>query len=97
MPEEINRLVTDAICDVLWTPSPDADENLAREGIPSARIDRVGNIMIDSFEMMRAAIESDRTRDAMGLELNGYAVVTLHRPSNVHRREDLEPLVHQLV
>jgi UDP-N-acetylglucosamine 2-epimerase len=53
--------------------------------------------MIDSFEMMRAAIESDRTRDAMGLELNGYAVVTLHRPSNVHRREDLEPLVHQLV
>ena len=97
MPEEINRLVTDAICDVLWTPSPDADENLRREGVPAARIDRVGNIMIDSFEMMRTAIESDGTRDSMGLAPNGYAVVTLHRPSNVDRRENLEPLVRQLL
>ena len=97
MPEEINRLVTDAICDVLWTPSPDADENLAREGVPAAKIDRVGNIMIDSFEMMRPAIEADATRDSMGLQPGGYAVVTLHRPSNVDRREDLEPLVEQLV
>ncbi len=97
MPEEINRLVTDAICDVLWTPSPDADENLAREGVPASKIDRVGNIMIDSFEMMRHAIEADGTREAMGLVPKGYAVVTLHRPSNVDRREDLEPLVQQLV
>ena len=97
MPEEINRLVTDAICDVLWTPSPDADENLAREGVPAGKIDRVGNIMIDSFEMMREIIEADGTRNAMGLSTNGYAVVTLHRPSNVDRREDLEPLVRQLV
>ncbi|NJD31273.1 MAG: UDP-N-acetyl glucosamine 2-epimerase [Gammaproteobacteria bacterium] len=97
MPEEINRLVTDAICDVLWTPSPDADENLASEGVPASKIDRVGNIMIDSFEMMRSAIEADGTRDSMGLEPGGYAVVTLHRPSNVDRRENLEPLVQQLV
>ena len=97
MPEEINRLATDAICDVLWTPSPDADENLAREGVPAAKIDRVGNIMIDSFEMMRAAIEADGTRDGMGLPPNGYAVVTLHRPSNVDRRESLVPLVEQLL
>ena len=97
MPEEINRLVTDSICDVLWTPSPDADENLAREGIPTDRIDRVGNIMIDSFEMMRATIEADSTRAAMGLGPKTYAVVTLHRPSNVDRREDLVPLVTQLV
>jgi UDP-N-acetylglucosamine 2-epimerase (non-hydrolysing) len=97
MPEEINRLATDAICDVLWTPSPDADENLAREGVPAAKIDRVGNIMIDSFEMMRAAIEADGTRDGMGLQPNGYAVVTLHRPSNVDRRESLGPLVEQLL
>jgi UDP-N-acetylglucosamine 2-epimerase (non-hydrolysing) len=97
MPEEINRLATDAICDVLWTPSPDADENLAREGVPAAKIDRVGNIMIDSFEMMRAAIEADGTRDSMGLQPNGYAVVTLHRPSNVDRRESLVPLVEQLL
>jgi UDP-N-acetylglucosamine 2-epimerase (non-hydrolysing) len=97
MPEEINRLVTDAICDVLWTPSPDADEHLAREGVAADKIDRVGNIMIDSFEMMRSAIEADGTRDSMGLTPDSYAVVTLHRPSNVDRRESLEPLVRQLV
>ena len=97
MPEEINRLATDAICDVLWTPSPDADENLAREGVPAAKIDRVGNIMIDSFEMMRSAIEADGTRAGMGLQEGQYAVVTLHRPSNVDTREALEPLVNQLV
>jgi len=96
MPEEINRLATDAICDVLWTPSPDADENLAREGVPASRIDRVGNIMIDSFEMMRSAIEADGTRASMGLPEQGYGVVTLHRPSNVDTREALEPLVRQL-
>lgn len=97
MPEEINRLVTDAICDVLWTPSPDADENLLREGVPSSRIDRVGNIMIDSFEMKRTAIEADGTREAMGLRAGRYAVVTLHRPSNVDQRGTLEPLVDQLI
>jgi len=97
MPEEINRLVTDAICDVYWTPSPDADEHLAREGVPEAKIDRVGNIMIDSFEMMRGAIEADGTRAGMGLEAGRYAVVTLHRPSNVDTREALKPLVSQLV
>ena len=54
MPEEINRLVTDAICDLLWTPSPDGDEHLAREGVAADKIERVGNIMIDSFELLRA-------------------------------------------
>ncbi len=97
MPEEINRLVTDAICDVYWTPSPDADGHLAREGVPESKIDRVGNIMIDSFEMMRGAIEADGTRAGMGLETGRYAVVTLHRPSNVDTRAALEPLVAQLV
>jgi UDP-N-acetylglucosamine 2-epimerase (non-hydrolysing) len=97
MPEEINRLATDAICDVLWTPSPDADENLAREGVAASKIDRVGNIMIDSFEMMRAAIERDATRESLGLTPSRYAVVTLHRPSNVDSRECLEPLVQQLM
>ena len=97
MPEEINRLVTDSICDVYWTPSPDADEHLAREGVPGSKIDRVGNIMLDSFEMMRAQIEADCTRESMGLVAGNYAVVTLHRPSNVDTREALEPLVQQLV
>ena len=97
MPEEINRLVTDAICDVLWTPSPDADENLIAEGVSADRIDFVGNIMIDSYEMMRESIEADGTRVAMGLSPGNYAVVTLHRPSNVDSREALEPLVRQLL
>ncbi len=96
MPEEINRLVTDAICDVLWTPSPDADENLLREGVSPDKIDRVGNIMIDSFEMMRAAIAADGTREAMKLDRGDYGVVTLHRPSNVDDPQKLEELVRQL-
>src|SRR3981081_1595611 len=57
MPEEINRLVTDAIADLLWTPSPDADANLLAEGVPAQKIACIGNIMIDSFEMLRGKIE----------------------------------------
>lgn len=97
MPEEINRLVTDAIADVLWTPSPDADENLLREGVSATKIDRVGNIMIDSFEMLREQIEGADTRTRLGLEAGGYAVVTLHRPSNVDDPATLSLLVTQLV
>ena len=96
MPEEINRLVTDAICDVLWTPSRDADANLRAEGVPVQRIDFIGNIMIDSFEMMRTAIEADGTRAALGFEPKGFGVVTLHRPSNVDSVEALAPLVREL-
>jgi len=97
MPEEINRLVTDAIADVLWTPSHDADENLLREGVPAERIECIGNIMIDSYEMMRGAIEADTTRADLGLAPQGYGVVTLHRPSNVDTREALTPLVDGLL
>lgn len=97
MPEEINRLVTDAICDVLWTPSPDADENLLQEGVQPQRIDRVGNIMIDSYEMMRSQIEADAGAARYGLEPGNYAVVTLHRPSNVDHRDVLGDLVRQLL
>ncbi len=67
MPEEINRLVTDSIADVLWTPSPDADENLLAEGVNPGRIDRIGNIMIDSYEMMREAIAADESVKRLGL------------------------------
>src|SRR4029079_5323058 len=97
MPQALTRLVTDAIADVLWTPSIDGDENLIKEGVDPARIDRVGNIMIDSYEMMRPQIERDDTPQRMGLERGRYIVVTLHRPSNVDRRETLTPLVEQLV
>lgn len=97
MPEEINRLVTDAISDVLWTPSPDADANLLREGVPDSKIDRVGNIMIDSFEMLREQIEQCTTRERLKLEAGSYAVVTLHRPSNVDDPAILSGLVDQLL
>lgn len=82
MPEEINRLVTDAIADLLWTPSPDADDNLAREG-RAAAVERVGNIMIDTFEMLRDRIEAAASFERFGLARDGYGVVTLHRPANV--------------
>lgn len=83
MPEEINRVVTDSIVDLLWTPSPDADKNLVKEGIAPEKIHRVGNIMIDSLEMMRSRIEADTTRERLDFTENGYALLTLHRPSNV--------------
>lgn len=95
MPEEINRLVTDAIADVLWTPSKDADENLLREGVPAEKIDLIGNIMIDSFEMLRDRIEASSARKDLGLD-GDYALVTLHRPSNVDAAETLEPIVAEL-
>jgi len=96
MPEEINRLVTDAIADVLWTPSADADENLLAEGVSADKIDLIGNIMIDSFEMLRDKIEASSARNELGLEDGRYALVTLHRPSNVDTAEALEPIVNGL-
>ena len=96
MPEEINRLVTDVLADVLWTPSPDADENLAAEGIPPERITRVGNMMLDSFELVRPAIEAAEVPAELGLERGGYGVVTLHRPSNVDDPAQLARLVEAL-
>src|SRR5688500_7245044 len=63
MPEEINRIVTDAISDVLWTPSSDADDNLQREGVTVDRIECVGNIMIDCYELNKPAIEKANTAD----------------------------------
>jgi len=96
MPEEINRLVTDAIADVLWTPSRDADENLIAEGVAPERIDFIGNIMIDSYEMMREAINADDSVQRLGLAGARFGIVTLHRPSNVDSRESLTGLVAAL-
>lgn len=97
MPEEINRLVTDAISDLLWTPSPDADANLRSEGVAQEKIVCIGNIMIDSFEMLRDKIEAADTRRRLKLDGEPYAVVTLHRPSNVDERDKLAELVSTLV
>jgi UDP-N-acetylglucosamine 2-epimerase (non-hydrolysing) len=96
MPEEINRIVTDALADILWAPSPDADENLRREGVPAEKIERVGNIMIDSLEMMRLRIERENAFVQYGLKSGGYGVVTLHRPSNVDDPETLGKLCSAL-
>jgi len=95
MPEEINRLATDAIADVLWTPSPDGDENLLAEGVAAARIANVGNIMMDSFELVRPKIEAAAEAAALGLPA-AYGVVTLHRPSNVDDPAILAALVEAL-
>jgi UDP-N-acetylglucosamine 2-epimerase (non-hydrolysing) len=97
MPEEINRIVTDALADILWTPSPDADENLLREGVSPEKIHRVGNIMIDSLEMMRGSIESKSTYKQFELYPGEYGVVTLHRPSNVDDQDVLNDLCAKLV
>jgi UDP-N-acetylglucosamine 2-epimerase (non-hydrolysing) len=93
MPEEINRLVTDSIADVLWTPSRDGDVNLLAEGVAPERIECIGNIMIDSYEMLKDAIHADTTRASLGLLGKDYGVLTLHRPSNVDSAEALGALV----
>ncbi|MES1925744.1 UDP-N-acetylglucosamine 2-epimerase (non-hydrolyzing) [Salinisphaera sp. T31B1] len=97
MPEEINRLATDAIVDLLWTPSSDADDNLLAEGVARDKIDFVGNIMLDSFELVRERIAGAGTQDKLGLSLSRYGIVTLHRPSNVDDPSTLRSLVEQLV
>ncbi|HVS83642.1 MAG TPA: UDP-N-acetylglucosamine 2-epimerase (non-hydrolyzing) [Pyrinomonadaceae bacterium] len=83
MPEEINRLLTDQIADLLFTPSRDADQNLLAEGIPPERIRLVGNIMIDSLLGNLERAKQSTARADLGLQEKDYAVLTLHRPSNV--------------
>lgn len=97
MPEEVNRVVTDRLANLLWTPSIDGDENLRREGVPEDRIELVGNIMIDSFEMMRKKIESDQTANNLGLKADEFGVVTMHRPSNVDDPGVLGEIIRQIV
>ena len=96
MPEEINRLATDVLADILWTPSPDADQNLNHEGVGPDKIVRVGNIMIDSLEMLRHKIEELAVHKELGLPKSGYGVVTLHRPSNVDNPALLKSLCETL-
>ena len=97
MPEEINRLATDAISDLLLTPSGDANENLAREGVPESRIRMVGNIMIDSVVARLAEDTGGETiLDRLGLQKRGFIFVTLHRPSNVDDPETLAVIVREL-
>jgi UDP-N-acetylglucosamine 2-epimerase (non-hydrolysing) len=83
MPEEINRVVTDAVSDLLFIHSPEARDHLRAEGRPDNRIHYVGNTMIDTLVAMRPQIERSDVTDRLGLHRGGYLVVTLHRPALV--------------
>ena len=83
MPEEINRILTDSISDLLLTTSQDADENLKSEGISEDKIKFVGNVMIDSLFYSLKLAENSTVREDLNLSEINYAVLTLHRPSNV--------------
>jgi UDP-N-acetylglucosamine 2-epimerase (non-hydrolysing) len=86
MPEEVNRIVTDRLADLLLTPSHDADENLRAEGTPEERIHFVGNVMIDTLRRHLPIATLERIRDRIAVVDAPYAVLTLHRPSNVDDR-----------
>jgi UDP-N-acetylglucosamine 2-epimerase (non-hydrolysing) len=97
MPEEINRVLTDRISDLLWTPSLDADSNLIKEGASNDKIERVGNIMIDSLVNIQSLLKQRSILDIAGVEPDSeYAVVTLHRPANVDNEKSLKKIVNAL-
>jgi len=96
MPEEINRLLTDQIADLLFTPSRDADENLIAEGIPKERICFVGNVMIDSLQKNLAVARTLPTHQQLGIDGIDYALLTLHRPSNVDGRDSFDRILTAL-
>jgi len=96
MPEEINRVVTDSIADLLLTPSEDGNENLRREGIPESRIRLVGNIMIDSVVAHLEKVSGANTLSRLAVEENRFFYVTLHRPSNVDSPENLRAVLDVL-
>ncbi|HKQ80566.1 MAG TPA: UDP-N-acetylglucosamine 2-epimerase (non-hydrolyzing) [Blastocatellia bacterium] len=89
MPEEINRALTDQLADLLLTPSEDADANLLREGIPIERIERVGNVMIDTLFQQIERARNSTILDELELRPGEFAALTLHRPSNVDNPETL--------
>jgi len=97
MPEEINRIVTDALSSYLFTPSRDANENLRREGMPDDRICFVGNVMIDTLLRCRAIAERSSIFDQLKLDKRDkYALLTLHRPGNVDNPEILAEILEAL-
>ena len=96
MPEEINRLLTDQICDLLFTPSKDADANLSREGIAEQKIHFVGNVMIDTLVKMLPKAQERPILGDLGLEKGGFMLVTLHRPANVDQPETLAQILSAL-
>ncbi len=96
MPEEINRLLTDQIADLLFTPSPDGDENLLREGISPEKIHLVGNVMIDTLVRLLPQAETRWEALRSQLQLRRYGLITLHRPSNVDEPRALSEILMAL-
>jgi len=96
MPEEVNRVLTDQLADLLLLPSEDARGNLVREGIAETRIAFVGNVMIDTLRQQLPAALAAGTPARLGVEPGRYVVCTLHRPSNVDRAETLAPILEAL-
>ena len=96
MPEEINRIVTDALSDFLFTTSREAGENLLHEGVPAEKIFFVGNVMIDTLNRHRGRARQLNTPARFGLEPGRYALLTLHRPSNVDNPETFADILDAL-
>jgi UDP-N-acetylglucosamine 2-epimerase (non-hydrolysing) len=96
MPEEINRLVTDALADLLFTPSSDADENLKREGVDASKIKLVGNVMIDALVSNLEKARSSSVLQSNGIAKDRFVYVTLHRPSNVDDPVSLTSIMLEL-
>lgn len=96
MPEEINRVVTDAIADMLFATEKSAVRNLLREGVPREKIFFVGNVMIDTLMMNAPKIAHSNALERFGLVPKSYALVTLHRPSNVDDKEALVQIAEAL-
>jgi UDP-N-acetylglucosamine 2-epimerase (non-hydrolysing) len=93
MPEEINRMVTDSIADILMPPSVDAVVNLKKEGHPDTNIFLVGNIMIDTLITQQENIDRSDILEKLNITSREYALVTLHRPSNVDQKSDLNQII----
>ena len=96
MREEINRLLTDQISDYLFTPSPDADENLKKEGISQEKVFFVGNVMIDSLNYYKPKAEQSQILSRLNLTKQGYALLTIHRPDNVDDKQSLTQIIAAL-
>ncbi len=97
MPEEINRILTDSISDLLLTTSQDADENLKQEGVADDKIKFVGNVMIDSLFYNLEKSKESKARENLDLNHKDYAVLTLHRPSNVDEKEVFSGLLEAII
>lgn len=93
MPEEINRIITDQLADLLFTPSEDGDQNLVKEGVDKGKIFFVGNVMIDTLDKLNSKARMPKKFE----QLNNYILVTIHRPSNVDDINNLKSILDNLI